>query len=602
MRRLLGTVNDVIRVLPTGTRRFVLTYSLISAGLSLLDVAALGLLALAMPQLLAGDRSIELPLVGQLEGPAAVSWLLAVIGGLFVVKSLAALLVTYWGVRRFAAHEIALAERLYTGYLHAPWAYRLRASTSRIVRNMDVGLSLTFNGLLMPYASLVAEAASFLAIASVILVAEPLTALTATVYFAVVALLLYRVIARKNARNGAVAAATSARTVQLVQETVAAMKELTLRGTQDDLAEVVGDVRSRSARARCSSFFFGVAPRYVLEAALIGGFLVVGAVAWLASDVSGAVTAVALFAAAGFRVVPSLTRFQAVLATMHANEQYAREIIEDVEELDLLTEAAAAERRGSKAPVPARGGDIELSDVTFRYPDAKDDALSRVSLRIPAGSRFAVVGRSGSGKSTLVDVMLGLLVPQSGSVHVGEVPLASVLSEWRRRVGYVPQQVALFDASVAENVALTWRRDAVDDARVREALEGAQLWDVVVGLPDGIESSVGEGGLRLSGGQRQRLGIARALYARPSVLVLDEATSALDTSTEAAVTETIRRLPTDVTVIVIAHRLATIRDADGVVLLEDGAIRAVGTFDELVSQVPDFATQAALAGLAEHRG
>ena len=241
---------------------------------------------------------------------------------------------------------------------------------------------------------------------------------------------------------------------------------------------------------------------------------------------------------------------------------------------------------------------ISLASVSRSVPLPDGQVLrilTGVDLHVEAGEHVAVVGRSGSGKSTLVDLVLGLHEPTGGRLLVGGRPLGEVLHAWRRRVGYVPQDVALLDADVARNVALSWRDEDVDLERVRQVLEAAQLTDVVAGLPEGVRSQVGERGLRLSGGQRQRLGIARALYSDPSVLVLDEATSALDTATEAAVSRTVAALR-GVTVLVVAHRLATVRDCDAVVVLDAGRVAQVGTPAE-VSQRPRTEHVARLVGL-----
>jgi ABC-type multidrug transport system fused ATPase/permease subunit len=219
-------------------------------------------------------------------------------------------------------------------------------------------------------------------------------------------------------------------------------------------------------------------------------------------------------------------------------------------------------------------------------------------MTIPAGTHVALVGSSGAGKSTLVDILLGLLEPSDGYIEVAGQNMDFVLDDWRKRIGYVPQEVSLFDATVGQNVALTWNPANVDPDKVTAALRRAQLLDTVLGREGGIDALIAERGLALSGGQRQRLGIARALYNEPNVLVMDEATSALDTSTEAAVTKAIRELHGEVTVITVAHRLSTIRDADIVFFMRDGRVVAQGSFDEVVESVPDFAVQAALAGLS----
>jgi ATP-binding cassette, subfamily B, bacterial PglK len=233
----------------------------------------------------------------------------------------------------------------------------------------------------------------------------------------------------------------------------------------------------------------------------------------------------------------------------------------------------------------------------FQYSADATAALKGVSLKIPFGSTVAFVGASGSGKSTMVDLLISLLEPTEGTISVDGSSLTEVRSDWRSRVGYVPQDVALFDATIAQNVALTWG-DSYDADRVRSALEQAQLWELVSAREGGIHARVGERGLSLSGGQRQRLGIARALYSDPLVLVLDEATSALDTTTEALVMSGLDAIGGGVTKIIVAHRLATIRNADRIFFMQEGEVVGSGTFDELVAKFPEFANQAALAGLA----
>ena len=600
MKDLLKTVRDLLALLPAGSSRFVVAYCAAQALLSVLDVLALGLLAVLLPAAVAGGGrlGVALPGVGAEVGPAQLVALICVASALLVLKSVAQLFLVRWGVVRFAQHEVDVADRLVRAYLSASWAYRLRASSARAVRTVDESLNQSFNGFLMPFSSLVAEVATLAAVGAVVLVAAWQTALVAAVYFGLVAVLLYSVIARRAAAAGRTATSASVETIRLVQESFAAAKEIALRGRGEQLAGVARDVRTRSARARGMAFFYSVGPRFVLEAALLGGFLVVGGVAVLTQGVTEAVSAIGLFAVAGFRVVPCLTRLQSVFATMHAHEPNAHEVLEALRD----TGATAADPPALPGPVPERDPGagpvaVDVRDVSFTYPGAARPALDGVSLHVPAGARVAVVGRSGSGKSTLVDVVLGLLVPQSGELLVDGEAVRGPAGGWRGRAGYVPQDVALLDADVARNVALSWRDEDVDEPRVREALAAAQLAQVVQDLPDGVRTPVGERGLRLSGGQRQRLGIARALYARPQVLVLDEATSALDAATEAAVTSTVAGLR-DVTVLVVAHRLATVRDCDAVVLLEDGRVAAVGSFDEVVAAVPDFAVQAQLSGLA----
>ena len=226
--------------------------------------------------------------------------------------------------------------------------------------------------------------------------------------------------------------------------------------------------------------------------------------------------------------------------------------------------------------------------VSFRYPGATEDALSSVSVTLAHGSSIAFVGGSGAGKTTLVDVILGLHDPYEGRVTVDGVDIAGRKRRWQTNVGYVPQDVYLLDATLAENIAFDQDSSTIDNAALVRAIAQAQLDDMVARLPSGVDTQVGERGSRLSGGQRQRIGIARALYRRPELLVLDEATSALDNETEHRINETIRELHGAITLVVVAHRLSTVRHADQIAFMNQGRVECVGTFDEVREQSPEF--------------
>ncbi|MCK0111848.1 ATP-binding cassette domain-containing protein [Ornithinimicrobium sp. F0845] len=600
MVTLFRTVRQLLAVLPAGTRRFIIVFAVLQSLLAVLDVAALGLLAVTLAPMLTGNE-MTLPVVGTLSEPADFRNILILVGLLIILKSALAIALQYWATRRFARFEQVLGARLLETTFKAPWTERLTRNSNDLVRATDVGVGATVSGVLIPFAQLSGELFTFLAVLVVLVVAEPLLATATIVYFGIVAAILYTWVLRKAVKAGQDNRTYSNKAVRLLGEMVHSLKEVTLRNKSAEVAEVVLSVRKRASEARANQSFLGAIPRYVLEAALIGGLGIGGTIGWVQAQsagdpqpMNGALAAVALFGVAGFRIVPSLTRFQTIMGQTGANLPFAQDVMREIERGQ---QYVAAERAAGDTSLPEGAHSLTLEEVTFTYPDADGPAVRDVNLELPFGQTLALVGASGSGKTTLVDIILGLLEPQEGQVLVGGTPLQQVLQGWRARVGYVPQDVSLFDASVARNVALTWKDEEVDEERVRRALARAQLLDVVESRPGGIHGKVGERGLNLSGGQRQRLGVARALYTDPLVLVMDEATSALDTSTEAAVTSAIRELAGEVSVIVVAHRLATIRHSEQVCFMRDGQMIAKGSFDEVVAAEPDFATQAALAGL-----
>lgn len=592
MKSVLALYRDVVAVFPLGGARFLRLYSWLLASLAVFDAASLGLLAVVVGPVSTGS-TVVLPFIGELDSMGVI-WTILVICVLMIAKGGFSVLVTWWATRRIPRYEVAIGDRMFRAYITAPWRDRLRKNSADIMRFSDTGVDATVNSFVLPGASMLAEVVSLVVILGTLAIVQPVLALVTLAYLLLLGSLLFFWVAKHARKAGEVHVENTIRVSRLVTEIVSAMKEVSLRNKEREVADIVEKSRSSSAQARSNLYFLSQLPRYVLESGLIGGFVLIGGVGFLLGGIEQAIAAVAIFALAGFRVAPSIIRLQGVLGQLVSISEYPRRVLAELADSELASGELAA--RATRA-LPEKPRQLELDTVVFRYADDAPAALRGVSLTIPFGSSVAFVGASGSGKSTMIDLILSLLEPVEGSIAIDGIALSEVRAAWRSRVGYVPQDVALFDASIAQNVALTWGTD-FDEDRVRAALEQAQLWDLVAVREGGMHSRVGERGLALSGGQRQRLGIARALYSDPLVLVLDEATSALDTATEALVTSGIDAIGGGVTKIVVAHRLATIRNADRIFFMKDGEILGSGTFDELVASIPEFSHQAALAGLA----
>ncbi len=594
MKQLWSALRDLLPLLPGRARLFLVIYVVCTAILSLLDVAAMSLLVLIITPVASGDP-VSIPLLGDFP-VEATPWLLLVACSLIIVKSVLAVLMHWIATRQFALYEYEIGARLFRAYLGSSWEERSKRSTVEFTRIADTGISVAISGLILALLTLPGNVLTIVLTLGVLVVAQPVTAGISLVYLGLVAVVLNQVVTRRSLRAASSNLDYTYTIARLLTEMVEALKELTLRGRLEQVQKLVGTQRQGAVRARASLVFLSAVPRYAYEAALIGGFLLIGGTSFVLDGLTAAVVAVALFAAAGIRLIPALTGIQSSMINATASVPWVRDVVTDLRG----AEANATDALGGSDAVvlPDSPKTLALRDIEFRYPSGGESVLLGLDLAVPLGSSLGIVGPSGSGKSTLIDLLLGLRTPTAGTIEVDDTALTDVIHAWRSRIGYVPQHVTLFDGTIGQNVALTWDDD-YDRDKVREVLEKAQLGSLIAARGDGIDERIGERGMSLSGGQRQRLGIARALYSDPLVLVLDEATSSLDTKTEDDVVQALKALHGEVTLIAVAHRISTIKDYDQICYLDHGRVLGKGTFPELAAAVPQFGLQVQLAGLSE---
>ena len=593
MKNLWSALRDLLPLLPGRARRFLTIYIVATAVLALFDVAAMSLLVVIISSVPSGG-AVVLPVFGELPEDAA-PWLLLLACTLIIVKSALAVAMHWVATRQFAIYEFEIGARMFRAYLASTWEERSKRSTVEFTRIADTGISVAISGLVLSLLTIPGSVLTIVLTLVVLIVAEPATALVSLTYLGGVAFLINQMVSKRTLRAARSNRDYSHRVARLLVEMVDAMKELTLRGRLDQIQEVVGRHRRGAVKARASLAFLAIIPRYSYEAALIGGILVVGGTGYVLGGLDAAFVAVALFGAIGLRLVPALTGIQSSMISATSSLPWVHDVVNDLRG----AEANATDALGGTdaKELPETPKTLELSDIQFRYPTGTESVLRGLNLTVPLGSSLGIVGPTGSGKSTLVDLLLGLRLPTSGLIVIDGTPLPDVVRAWRSRIGYVPQRVTLFDGSIGQNVALTWDED-YDRDKVIEVLEKAQLSSLISSRKHGIDERIGERGVSLSGGQQQRLGIARALYSDPLVLVLDEATSALDTKTEDDVVRAIKALQGEVTLIAVAHRISTIKDYDQICYLDQGVVLGKGSFRELAASVPQFGLQVQLAGLS----
>ena len=444
--------------------------------------------------------------------------------------------------------------------------------------------------------TLVSDISSLLVLAIGLFVVDPSIALSTFLIFGVIGFTLYRLMHKKARELGIRQSQLSIKGNEKIVEVLSSYRESVVRNRRDYYAREIGSLRMDLANTLAEMSFMPNVGKYVIETTVVLGALLIGAAQFLLQDATHAVATLSVFLAAGTRIAPAVLRIQQGSLQIRSNLGQAAPTLDLV---DSMIDVKSVERVSDEVDISHAGfsADVELNQVSLTYPSKSTPAISDITLRIPQGSITAFVGPSGAGKTTVVDVLLGVLRPDSGEVRIsGLSPLESI-SRWSGAISYVPQDVIISNGTVRENISLGFPVDVASDDLIWSAIEVAQLSEFVRQLPLGLDSQVGERGTRISGGQRQRLGIARAMFTKPKLLVLDEATSSLDGETEASISDAIQGLKGSVTVVLIAHRLSTVRNADKVVYLDAGKIIAEGAFEEVRKSVPDFDRQAKLMGL-----
>lgn len=487
----------------------------------------------------------------------------------YVVKNVYLAFMNYAIYRFTYNNQRALALRMLKLYMKQPYTFFLKYNSAELIRNVSDDTSALFDTVLS-----VMQLAVEVIVCGLLFVYLLITDKSITIAAGLVIVIALGVIVRSlkkdlHRRGDHVRECRGGMGKWLLQS-FGGIKETIIMERQPYFENRYDSIYSDFSHNHCIYQTFAYLPKPIMETFCIGGILGVIALKLMRGvDSTYFVTTISVFAVAAFRLLPAFNRITGYISRIMFNHSAVSAVYHDIKEVEEIAKEHEKKMRGREKKDLLFEKDIKIDKVSFHYPEVEADVLTDVTIDIPKNKSVAFIGPSGAGKTTMADILLGVLSPQSGCVRVDGVDVTDYMPEWHAKIGYIPQSIYLMDDTIRHNIAYALNDDEIDDERIRQVLDEAQLTEFVSTLEDGVDSVIGESGVRISGGQRQRIGIARALYNNPDVLVLDEATSALDGDTETAVMEAINSLAGKKTLIIIAHRLTTIRNCDLVYEISD---------------------------------
>ncbi len=513
----------------------------------------------------------------------------------FVFKNTFMICMLYLQENFLATRRYQLHTKLYNAYLTSPYIFHVQNNSAVLMRNIDE-IGTVFQSVIQPALKIITDMVIIFFLAAMLFMHNSVVTCVIVFFIGGAALSINFIFRRKLISLGAIRVDAKAQNYKLFFQGLGGIKDVQVLQREKLFIDRYSHEINRFLQANKVTSIIQQAPRLVMEVLTIGGMLlIVSILIGQSQDMSKIIPTLSLFALGTFRLLPSLTRIVTGINQLHYSQEIIDLLCYENERLEGFGYKKGANGENEDAQTDISfGKSIELSNLSFKYPSREEKVIKNLSLSIPKGKSIALAGLSGSGKTTLVDMILGLLPPLNGAISVDGINIRENLRAWRKHLGYVAQFIFIADESVRSNIAYGIPSELIDEEAVKKALQAAQLWDVVQDLTDGLDTILGENGVRLSGGQRQRIGIARALYHNPDVLILDEATSSLDGETEYEVTRAIEQLSKSKTLIVIAHRLSTVKKCDTIYFLHEGEIVDQGSFEELMGRNEQFSKMANL--------
>jgi ABC-type multidrug transport system fused ATPase/permease subunit len=579
----------------------VVGFQVLLGFLDLLGVAALGILgALSITGIQStkpGDRvnqALEILRIEDFSFQTQVT-ILALVA---VILLFSRTIVSIFSTRKilfFLSNKAAKASAdLTRKLLSQPLLSVQQKSSQETLYAVTNGVSTLLLGVVGTFANMISDAALLLILLMGLVVIDPRMTIGMLCFFSLISLILYKVLRERVRTLGRKNVELTIASSEKLLEVLATYREAIVRNRRKHYADYIAGIRYQLGDVNAENSFVPYISKYALELTVLLCALIISATQFFINDAPRAVGTLTVFLAAGTRIAPAALRIQQGLLGIKSNMSSAQPTLELLSKYKNIEPSPSSL---SKLPETSFEPTVRVSNLNFSYPDSDENLLHDITFQSDAGSVTALVGPTGAGKTTLIDLVLGVHTDSQMTVTISGVSPQLAVTTWPGKIAYAPQDTVVIQGSIKQNVALGFGASDINEADVKKAISIAQLEKFVASLPNGLETQVGERGARLSGGQRQRLGIARAMYTNPKLLILDEATSSLDGETELAISNAVHNLGDDVTVIVIAHRLATVRTASQVIYLEDGRILAKGSFDEVRLRIPNFDKQAKLMGL-----
>ena len=585
---MIVTLKKLFYVLPKGDvlKLFVLFMLMLVA--AALEVAGIGMIPafvaiVADPARVLSAEWLQ-PVINMLNisnSQDLLIWGSAALVGIFILKSVYIIVFNYFEARFIFNRRYTISYRLMRSYMQAPYTFHLQRNTAELLRNISQEINVLINNVVTNILMMGREGVVTLAILIFLFTLEPLITLlviSLSGFGAGTFILLNK---KKMKEYGEEEQERRAEMIKAVNQGLGGIKEARVLNREEEFIDKFRIEAFQSTRLMAYLRFIQQIPRPVVETTAVVGMLMISVIlVWEGRPMGAIISILTLFAMATVRLMPSVQQLVTMYTRLRYNIVSLDPVYNDLQELAEANVEFLKDRENDKQL--QLNDSIKISNVSYCYPNSEVQALENISLTVPKGKAVGFVGSSGAGKTTIVDVILGLLESNTGNILIDGTDIQQNLSAWQKNLGYIPQSIYLADETLRSNIAFGLPKEEIDDEKVLNAIRLAQLETLIRHLPDGLDTILGENGTRLSGGQRQRVGIARALYHDPEVLVMDEATSALDNITEKQITNAIESLKGERTLIMIAHRLSTVKNCDMLYFMEHGKIVEQGTYDDLV--------------------